>query len=121
MMISSINRKLSLRLPGDISGFIRSILIGLIGGTIFLPVFFAIWIGISFDKDFVRSCDEHGTRKADFDHYLVLILFVVWLVGIVYGYLCCGLRGVVLTNLANGAISGACLGFWLHLHENSSR
>ncbi len=120
-MITSINRKLSLRLPRDSWGFLRSTLIGLIGGTIFLPVFFAIWIGISFDKDFVRSCDEHGARKADFDHYLVVLLFVVWLVGIVYGYLCCGIHGVILANFANGAISGACLGFWLHLQENSGK
>jgi hypothetical protein len=110
-----------LRLPTETIGLIRSTLIGFVSGTIFLPVFFAIWLGLAIERDLIHSCDEFGTGKRDLDSLFVLMIFVFWLVGILLGYSFWSLHGAILANFFNGAVGGGLLGYWMHLQQSSAR
>ncbi len=109
----------SLRLPDDTAGMIRSTLIGLVGGTILLPVFFAIWLGLTIERDLVKSCDEYGNQKQDIDSLLVATLFSLWVVGIVIGYSFWNIQGAITANFVNCALGGALLGYWMYAQQKS--
>jgi hypothetical protein len=99
-------------------GLARPLLIGLIGGSIFLPVFFVIWLVISYERDFITLSQEYsGPQKEDFNHFWVIPLFLFWVAGIVFGYACWNIQGALIVNLINGAVGGAFLGYWFHHHQ----
>lgn len=98
---------------------IRSILIGLVSGTILLPVFFAVWLGLTIERDLIHSCDEYGTQKKDLDNFIVILLFSVWVVGIVLGYSFWNIPGAIMANFVNCALGGSLLGYWMYLQQKS--
>ena len=113
-MISTLSQPLCLKRTKDFLDFSRSMLLGASSGAFLIPVLFPIWLAISIEEDFLMSCDDFGPRKRDIDHFLVAMLFVVWLVGIVVGYSYGNIPGAILANMCIGAIPGALFGYWLY-------
>ena len=120
-MIPFIDQNSSLDPPKGSFEVFQSVLIGVIGVSIFLPMFFAIWIGKSFDRNLIHSYDEFGPRKKNLDQFLVTLLFVVWLVVILLGYSFWNIQGALIANFFNGIFGGACLGFWMYLPRKSGK
>jgi hypothetical protein len=120
-MISSINWNSSLRSPEDTADLIRSTLIGMVSGTILLPVLFAIWLWLTLERDLIHSCDEYGTQKRDLDNLLVMGLFSAWVTGIVFGYAIWNIPGAIMANFVNCAVGGSLLGFWMYLQQKSAK
>ena len=120
-MISLINWNTSLRLPEDTAGLIRSTLIGMVSGTILLPVFFAIWFWLTIERDLIHSFDEYGTQKRDLDNLLVVVLFSAWITGIVLGYVFGNIHGAIMANFVNCAVGGSLLGYWVYLQQKSGK
>ena len=88
---------------------------------ILLPVFFAIWLGLTIERDLIQSCDEYGTQKRDIDSLLVILLFAVWVVGILVGYSLWNIHGAITANFINCALGGAFLGYWMYLQQKSAK
>ena len=120
-MITSVNWNSSLSLREDTAGMIRSTLIGLVGGTILLPVFFAIWLFLTIERDLIQSCDEYGTQKRDVDSLLVVSLFSVWALGILVGYSIWSVQGAITANFINCALGGALLGYRMYCQQKPTR
>lgn len=88
-------------------------LIGSVCGAFMLPVLFIIWVVAHIDDDLVKCCDGFGSRKRDIDHFLVLMFFVMWVVGVTMGYASMQIPGAIAASLSVGTLAGAFLGFWI--------
>ena len=112
-MISSVYRRISATQAADSACLTRSMLIGSVCGAFLLPALFPIWVAAHIDDDLVKCCDGFGNRKRDVDHFLVLMLFVIWTVGVTLGFASMQIPGAIAASLCVGALAGAFLGFWI--------
>ena len=112
-MLSSVCRPLNSEQKVDKSELTSSMLIGSVCGAFLLPALFPIWVAAHIDDDLVKCCDGFGSRKRDIDHFLVLTLFVLWVVGVAIGYASLQIPGAIAASLCVGALAGAFLGIWI--------
>ncbi len=112
-MISSAYRPSVSKQKVVVPELTRSMLIGSICGAFLLPALFPIWLAAHIDDDLVKCCDGFGSRKRDFDHVLVLTLFVIWAVAVAVGYASWQIPGLIISSLCVGSLAGAFLGLWI--------
>ena len=118
-MISSVSQSLNETSLEEVSGLTRSMLIGSVCGAFLLPALFPVWLALHVDDDLVNCGNGFGTRKKDVDNLLVIVLFVIWLVGVLFGYSSSSIPGAIAASLCVGSIAGAFLGFWVHQRKFS--
>ncbi len=97
----------------DVSGLTRSMLIGSACGAFLLPALFPVWIALHVDGDLVNCGNGFGSRKKDVDHFLVMVLFVIWMVAVFLGYSSSAIPGAIAASLCVGSVAGAFLGAWV--------
>ena len=118
-VISSVSQSLNEKLLDDVSGLARSMLIGSVCGAVLLPTLFPVWFALHADDDLMNCGDGFGARQKDVDHFLVIVLFVIWLAGVVFGYSSSGIPSAITASLCVGSVAGAFLGFWVHQRKFS--
>ena len=118
-VISSVSQSLNETSLEEVSGLTRSMLIGSVCGAFLLPALFPVWLALHVDGDLVNCGNGFGTRKTDVDHFLVIVLFVIWVVGVLFGYSSSSIPGAIAASLCVGSIAGGFLGFWVHQRKFS--
>jgi hypothetical protein len=103
----------------EVSGITRSMLVGSAFGALLIPALFPVWVVLHVDDDLVNCGNGFGTRKKDIDHFLVILLFAIWLAGVIFGYTSSGAPGAVSASVCVGSIAGAFLGFWVQQRKFS--
>ena len=109
-VITSMSQSLNEKSLENVSGIARSMLIGSVCGAVLLPALFPAWVALHVDGDLVNCGNGFGSRKKDVDHFLVMVLFVIWMVAVSLGYTSSAIPGAIAASLCVGSIAGALLG-----------